>query len=132
MYARYFLFLYRKFSSVFLSIFIIFSHYILGSVSLVNYTTLSVIEGESNVTVNMEGAAITALPYPTSFSWMFNGSPASNTSTVTFGFPSVIFHIVSSSLGGSYSLSASNYFFDDPDRLLGTSSGSLELQVLCE
>ena len=96
-----------------------------------NFTTVSVVSGADNITINMEGANVAAFPFP-SFNWMFDNSPAMNSTAVTFGFPTVTFQIVDSTFSGSYLLFATNYFLDEPTRVLGSSTGGFTLDVLCE
>ena len=96
-----------------------------------NFTTVSVLRGADNITINMEGANVTAFPF-LSFSWTIDNFPAMNSTAVTFGFPTVTFQIVDSTFSSSYSLFATNYFVDEPTRVLGSSTGSFTLDVLCE
>ncbi len=97
-----------------------------------NYTTLSVLNGARDISISMENASSTAFPFPSSFSWTVNDNPAVNSSLVTFGYPSVTFHTVEPSLGGPYSLSATNFFVDNQNRVLGSGVGTFTLDVLCK
>jgi len=79
----------------------------------------------------MEESNLETYPYP-SFTWTFDGDHAVNSTTVSFGFPSISFLSVDTSRSGTYYLSALNYFLDEPSRVLGSDSANFEVDVLCE
>ncbi len=86
----------------------------------------------TELSFNLEDdSVLSAYPYP-SFTWTHNGNSVVNSSAAMFGYPSVTFSPVEASLSGTFTLSASNYYDDDPTRLLGTGYGSFTLDVLCE
>ena len=71
-------------------------------------------------------------PYPKEFQWSRNGVPLRNSSGIMWGYPGVTLGNVSRSDAGLYSLSATNYWLDDPSREIGSAVGSFQLSVLCE
>ncbi len=106
--------------------------FFLGPVTLQNYTILSVLNGARDVIITMEDTNNTASPFPSSFSWTFNGKPAINSSLVTLGYPAVTFHMVEPSHNGLYSLSATNHFTNYTKRVPSKGLGTFTLEVICK
>ena len=87
------------------------------------------VEGSTN-TVSLRQAPDT-FPFPQQFSWTVNGSPASNNSRVTFGYPRVTFQRFIQGDVCTYTLTATNYRLDNASVIVGTDTGSFTLDVQC-
>ena len=101
-----------------------------GSPNLTDNLPVVVVEGRTN-TVSLRQAP-DAFPFPQQFSWTVNGSPASNNSRVTFGYPSVTFQQLERGDAGTYTLTATNYRLDNTSVVVGTDTGSFTLDVQCK
>lgn len=103
-----------------------------GEPTLRDNLKMNIIEGTTNVSIDISDS-YPAFPFPMIFQWQRNGiNIASNTSTVTYGYPVVNFANVSRSDTGNYSLTATNFLLDGSDEQLGNDSGSFNLNVLCK
>lgn len=86
---------------------------------------------EQGFVMNLEN--VEGYPYPATFHWLKDSQgPLLNDSKRAFGYPNLVISTVDVSDSGRYSLTASNYFPGNPPELLGTSTGSFTLDVLCE
>ena len=81
--------------------------------------------------VNLEQAP-PAHPFPTSFQWFKEGVAIMNDSIRVLGYPTLNITTVRTSDSGEYSLLATNYLLDDPERELGSGRGGFTLNVVCE
>ena len=88
-------------------------------------------EGEVNLTQNMEIRS-SAYPYPKTFQWYLNGNAINNDSRRMFGYPSMTIMRTRRSDSGIYTLRASNYYVDDPSKVVGTAQGWFTLDIFCE
>lgn len=88
---------------------------------------------EQDFVISLQNAEFPGYPIPTTFHWSQDGrGPLRNDSRREFGYPTLMMSRVDVTDSGRYSLTASNYIPSDPPELLGTSSGSFTLDVLCE
>lgn len=70
-------------------------------------------------------------PYP-EFEWLWNGEVQHNDSRRTFGYPRLSFSAVNRSDVGNYTLRVTNYFLTGTREVIGSSTGSFVLDVICE
>ena len=100
-----------------------------GPVSLRNFGTISVINSSRVTFVDVS----VNIPFPSpDFFWTVNSNNARNNSLITFGYPRITFHSVEPSLIGLYTLTATNFFLNDSNKIFSTGQESFYLDVLCE
>lgn len=93
---------------------------------------MSVVEGGS-VSVNLAQGQRQPFPLPSDFQWTKNGKPLSNSSSrIQYSYPELNINAVSRQDEGIYTLTATNYEIFDSERIVGTGSGDIELEVYCE
>ena len=73
-----------------------------------------------------------AYPFPNDFQWSKDGVILTNTSRIKFGYPSIIFQLVTRSDQGVYTLRATNHVLFGPLEETGTAVGTVTLEVACE
>lgn len=73
-----------------------------------------------------------AFPFPREYQWRKNGADVVNSSNVMFGYPAMSILNISRSDSDRYTLMATNYRLDDPEQMIGTGDGSVQLNVLCK
>ena len=84
----------------------------------------------ANVQVNLERGRA-AFPFP-QFVWMKDNIALSNATGRSFGYPSFSFNPVARSDSGTYTLSATNFFLEDPFPELGNDTVSFDIDVVCK
>ena len=85
-------------------------------------------ENKVNVTIDIRQHS--AFPEPTNVIWIKNGQPSLR-SGLTTTYSNVTFDSVMRSDAGNYAVTATNFWLDDSNRVLGTGTGSFSLDVLC-
>ena len=89
-------------------------------------------EGEDGLEVSLEDMP-PAHPFPAEFQWFKDGAGSlQNNSRMTFGYPSLTIDNVQRIDSGLYSLTATNFFFNESKGVLGTETGSVTVDVLCK
>lgn len=94
-------------------------------------THVAVVEGEA-VSVDLSAGHIQAFPFPREFEWRRNGVTLINSSRMEFGYPQLNITSVTREDSGLYTLTATNTRLSDPQEVVGTDNGSIQLQVYCE
>jgi hypothetical protein len=95
-------------------------------------TPLRFVEGEDGLVANVEGMPL-AHPSPLIFQWSKEGEGnLQNDLRRIFRYPDFTIDDVRRSDSGRYSLTATNFFLDEPRRELGTGTGSITLDILCK
>ena len=89
-------------------------------------------EGEDGLMASPE-VEPAAHPFPSEFEWSASeGITVANDSRRTFGYPSLTINRVQRSDSGTYSLTATNRFLEEPMNMFGSGTGRVTLDVLCE
>lgn len=93
---------------------------------------IRILEGDRGYNEHFE---IGEPPYPpvSTFEWTKDRNPVANdTNRALFGYPDVRISTVERQDSGVYTLTASNYFLEDPSQVVGIGVGMFVLEVYCK
>ncbi len=92
----------------------------------------SAVEG-GTVSVDLSRGQRQAFPLPSDFQWTKDGQTLlRNSSRIQYSYPQLNISSVNREDEGIYTLTASNFELFDSESIVGTGSGSIELEVFCK
>ena len=126
--------IYRKFEfniSKLITVTVHEHYFYAGPPKLRKMFTVQIQEGDTNIIIDLcQDPA--PFPKPGIFNWSKDGQPLSDDSITSLTFSNVTFLLVTRSISGNYTVSATNFLLDNTSQQLGNDVGSFHLDVLCK